>query len=512
MSRLIPPKLFTAQPAYPALIDSMHPLGSKVTAAIAAHINGCRTELITGRAGTIAGTAPSRITKQRGLAANATGTSGIYFPATKMWGDGTQPFSIDLMIEGNGGNTQFDRIFDFGGNASSGGWDIEVQSTTTQLNFTPWAGPTPANFSFGAINLMGAGQVSYLTIVLDNNATVHLYVNGVQTASFGSVSISASAKANAFFACADTSGNNSAEFGLHFLRVFNGTIITPGQAAELAANPWQLFSAPRSLVIGSTSVSPNVSLTGVAATGAVANFGENVQPSLTGVAATAAAATVMVSTTNLHGVAATATAAPFVLGVSPSLTGVQAIAFAAGITNQQLNLVAVAATGAAAGFTPSPSLTLTGVAATGVAAPFTSSQTILNFAAAIGVAAPFALAPSVTLIGVAATAGVAGFTIPVATNYVMNAATGYYALNGLAAVFTLNIAPEPAFDPTWTWDMTPDSGLEFISYNVPDSQLFVQYLTGFAKVYSNVSQSAAAQIVDRVRDGMLIEQVLSGLH
>jgi hypothetical protein len=187
--------------------------------------------------------------------------------------------------------------------------------------------------------------------------------------------------------------------------------------------------------------SPNVSLTGVAATGAVAGFTPNVQPSLTAVSSTGAAAAFVPNVEPVLGaVSSSGAAAAFTIegDASPAFVAASA-AGAAGTfsvtTGLTVALTAVAATGAAAAFGIEIDIALGAVSATGTAGALIAAASLaLGAVAAAGAAAAFT-ANVQPILGAAVAAGaVAAFTASISGGTV-NVALAVVAAIGAAGTF-----------------------------------------------------------------------------
>jgi hypothetical protein len=237
------PRRFGSQPQYAVEIDKSNRLGAKITAAFGAHHGDGGIEVITGRKGAKdAGPQPVNQITPKGFATKAgTVNGGLSWPATPAFCDSASDFSIEVLFRPWGASTTFDRLFDFGGNTSSGGWDLEVDNPVTGLNFTTWNGATPSSQLLGS-SVMTTNQTTHL-VVTRQGTSFKAYINGVLANSW-TATVTTATKTSVIWNASSTSGGNVANCSTLFFRFYNGTVLTPEDAADLYANMWQVYRAP----------------------------------------------------------------------------------------------------------------------------------------------------------------------------------------------------------------------------------------------------------------------------
>lgn len=252
MARPTVSKPFLRQPTYPARIDSSHPIGRKVTAALSAHYGAAIriTEMVSGAQSTVSGGAINNVTANtigKGFRPSTT-SSGVYWTPTTLgpYGDGTQDFSIEFLITFLASDGQFSRLFDCGGTAGTGpggGWDIETDVTGSGLNFVGWNNTTPTLNPLGAMTV-GRSYHYVITQKSGTNAPV-LYLNGQVIAST-SLNVITPTSGTFFYSTYRAAGDLScAGIGLHLARFYQGTSLTSIEVKRLYEKPFEMFRKPR---------------------------------------------------------------------------------------------------------------------------------------------------------------------------------------------------------------------------------------------------------------------------
>lgn len=246
---------FLRQPSYPAKIDPSHPIGRKVTACISPHYGAPHVrpmEMLSGfpatiGAGAINGLAVGPIGKA--FRANST-SSGVYWspPTILPYCDGSVQFSIELLLTFIANDAQFSRLLDCGGSGAgggvTGGWDFEWDGTGSGLVFAAWNGATPAN---NTVVAMTAGRTYHVVVTLQPGGNTPVcYVNGQLVTTGTIANITAANTVKFYYSTYRTAGDLSASgTALHFARMYQGTILTPGEVIRLYTRPFEMFRKPR---------------------------------------------------------------------------------------------------------------------------------------------------------------------------------------------------------------------------------------------------------------------------
>lgn len=262
MGRPIASKPFLRQPTYPATIDPSHPIGRKVTAGFSAHYGSAIgiTDLLSGVKSTIGAGAINGVTAAIvGKAFRpSTTTSGVYWspPTLAPYCDGSQDFSIELMLTFIANDAQFSRVLDCGGSGAgggiTGGWDLEIDASGNGLVFTGWVLTTPTT---NPIVTMTAGRTYHIVITQKSGTNSPVcYVNGQPISTGTPNAITTANTAKFYYSTYRTVGDLSAAgVAVHFARMYQGTILTPSEAKRLNEKPSEMYRKPRR-IFGNTVV------------------------------------------------------------------------------------------------------------------------------------------------------------------------------------------------------------------------------------------------------------------
>lgn len=238
---------FSSQPGWPAPIDTSHPIGAKVTASFANHFNGMSTEMVSNARGTFSTNHMKKLPSARGFGTTHPGSpASIYYPASSAFGDCTLPFSYDgLYTALSTAASTFDRLIDFGGAQSSGGWDLEIDGSANIL-VVFWNIVNPSGFPFGGSSIASPGQTHHIAFTFVPGGTLKLYLDG-RLINTGSPTPTAPSGNLFVLNGLNAAASNSGKFAHYLHRIYQGTILTAADIASLAVNPWQIYRPARGI-------------------------------------------------------------------------------------------------------------------------------------------------------------------------------------------------------------------------------------------------------------------------
>ena len=268
MARLILPKPLTFQPHNP-VIDRSHPLGRRITACIDANAGAeiQPVEMVSGLPGAWT-TATHTIRKNLGVAGVGISPThgfndGVSWPATHAFGDATAGvnFSVEMLLSLNSSLTNnFARTLDFGAakaGGATGGWDLEDDTSGTDLILAVWNGSSAATFNVTGTMALGRSYHLVQTYEWVSGTTWNLkaYVNGVIVVNTTCVMSQATSSIFLYANYQTGGGLASPNKTLNYARIYQGTLLGPSDVHSLYVNPWQVYKAP-DRVIASASLAP----------------------------------------------------------------------------------------------------------------------------------------------------------------------------------------------------------------------------------------------------------------
>ena len=362
MARSTASKPFLRQPTYASKIDPSHPIGKKVTAAIAAHYGASVriSEMISGQQGTVLAGAINGITAGiigKTFRPNNTSSSQSWAFSTAFC-DMQKPFSVEFLFTYLASDVQYSRVFDCGGGASpgtggSGGWDFEIGADTSTLNVVTWVG-NGNNAPAALITGLAVGRTYHIVWSGQGQSETSLvYINGGPPTTITSASGMPTAPAAVFnYSTYRSNGDLSAAgIALHLARFYQGTQVTGAEVKRLYERPFEMFrrqrrvftnaiaggdvmlalsgsaaaASPGSIAKTSLFTVPLMGSSATAVAGSVAySAGSDLTLSLSGSAATAAAGTLgkgSLFAIGLSGAAAAAAAGNIAPARSVGITG-----------------------------------------------------------------------------------------------------------------------------------------------------------------------------------------------
>jgi len=236
------------QPRLAARLNRKTGYGKLVTAGIAAHYQNGYRELVGGELGTAISTIPklSIASGGRGVQAAAS-NSGMKWTNSDRWAPingGLVGFSVELLFTITGSNAQFDRIFD---NAHGGGsWDVEFDSPTSSLSAVLW--DTGSFYVRNIATGLSVGQTCHCVFTFyPGTRDLIGYQNGVTTGTTTLALSSVSTDQPKLFTYVNTGSNTAQGVALHFLLVYNSTVLSASQVRERYNNLYGIFRVPNRL-------------------------------------------------------------------------------------------------------------------------------------------------------------------------------------------------------------------------------------------------------------------------